>query len=71
MECDVIRGNQIYREVYTGTSPHWLRHSLYSQKLELTSPTSGGSSVDIVRLRTQTTEFYTNRFRQISAKLKT
>jgi hypothetical protein len=30
---------------------------LYSQKLALTSPTSGGSSVDRVRSRTQATEF--------------
>jgi hypothetical protein len=30
---------------------------LYPQKLTLTSPTSGGRSVGIVRSRTQTTEF--------------
>jgi hypothetical protein len=30
---------------------------LYQQKLALTSPTSGGRSVDIVRSRTQSTEF--------------
>jgi hypothetical protein len=30
---------------------------LYPQKLELTSPTSGGRSVGIVRWRTQATEF--------------
>jgi hypothetical protein len=29
----------------------------YPQKLELTSPTSGGRWVGIVRLRTKTTEF--------------
>jgi hypothetical protein len=33
------------------------RGILYPQKLALTSPTSGGRSVDIVRSRTQTTEF--------------
>jgi hypothetical protein len=33
------------------------RGTLYSQKLVLTSPTSGGRSVGIVRLRTQATEF--------------
>jgi hypothetical protein len=31
---------------------------LYPQKLALTSPTSGGRSVGIVRFRTQATEFY-------------
>jgi len=39
---------------------------LYPQKLELTSPTGGGRSVGIVRLRTKATEFsfslYTLRF---------
>jgi hypothetical protein len=30
--------------------------TLYPQKLALTSPTSGGSSVDIVRSRTKATE---------------
>jgi hypothetical protein len=33
------------------------RVTLYPQKLTLTSPTSGGRSVDIVRSRTQVTEF--------------
>jgi hypothetical protein len=36
---------------------HWPRGTFYLQKLELTSPTSGGSSVGIVRSRTQATEF--------------
>jgi hypothetical protein len=31
---------------------------LYPQKLALTSPTSGGRSVGIVRLRTKATEFF-------------
>jgi len=31
---------------------------LYSQKLALTSPTGGGRSVGIVRVRTKATEFY-------------
>jgi hypothetical protein len=35
----------------------WPRGTLYPQKLELTSPTSGGRSVGIVRSRTQATEF--------------
>jgi hypothetical protein len=35
----------------------WPRGSLYLQKLALTSPTSGGRSVGIVRSRTQVMEF--------------
>jgi hypothetical protein len=35
----------------------WPRDILYPQKLARASPTSGGRSVGIVRLRTQTTEF--------------
>jgi hypothetical protein len=35
----------------------WPRGTLYPQKLALTSPTSGGRSVGIVRSRTQATEF--------------
>jgi hypothetical protein len=35
----------------------WPRGTFYPQKLTLTSPTSGGRSVGIVRLRTQATEF--------------
>jgi hypothetical protein len=35
----------------------WPRNPLYPQKLVLTSPTSGGHSVGIVRLRTTATEF--------------
>jgi hypothetical protein len=34
----------------------WPRGTLYPQKLALTSPTSGGRSVAIVRLRTKATE---------------
>jgi hypothetical protein len=37
----------------------WPRNTLYPQKLALTSPTSGGRSVSIVRLRIQATEFLT------------
>jgi hypothetical protein len=36
----------------------WPRGSLYPQNLELTSPTSGGRSVGIVRSRTQAMEFF-------------
>jgi hypothetical protein len=35
----------------------WQRGSLYPQKLALSSPTSDGSSVGIVRSRTRSTEF--------------
>jgi hypothetical protein len=35
----------------------WPRNTLYPQKLALTSPTSGGRSVGLVRLRTKATEF--------------
>jgi hypothetical protein len=40
----------------------WPRGTLYPQKLEITSPTSGGRSVGIVRSRTQTMEFFLFRF---------
>jgi hypothetical protein len=40
-----------------GNSLRWPRNTLYPQTLALTSPTSGGSSVGIVRLRTTATEF--------------
>ena len=36
---------------------------LYPQKLALTSPTGGGRSVGIVRLRTKATEFSLVRFK--------
>jgi hypothetical protein len=35
----------------------WPRGTLYLQKLAITSPTSGGRSVGIVRSQTQTMEF--------------
>jgi hypothetical protein len=35
----------------------WLRGTPYPQKLAITSPTSGGRSVGIVRSRAQTMEF--------------
>jgi hypothetical protein len=44
---------------YGGRDPsRWPRGTHYPQKLALTSPTIGGRSVDIVRSRTQTTEFF-------------
>jgi hypothetical protein len=44
------------REYGHGDPSHWPRDILYPQKLVLTSSTSGGSSVGIVRSRTQATE---------------
>jgi hypothetical protein len=40
-----------------GNSLRWPRNTLYSLTLALTSPTSGGHSIGIVRLRTKGTEF--------------
>jgi hypothetical protein len=44
----------------------WPRGILCPQKLALTSPTSGGRSVGIVRMRTRTTEFVVCLFLIIS-----
>jgi hypothetical protein len=41
-----------------GNSLRWPRNTLYQQKSALTSPTSGGRSVGIVRLRTTATELF-------------
>jgi hypothetical protein len=46
------------REYGRGDPVRWSRDTLYPQKLTLTSPTSGGRSVGVVRLRTKATEFY-------------
>jgi hypothetical protein len=46
------------REYGRGGPLRWPRDTLYPQKLALTSPTCGGRSVRIVRLRTKTTEFF-------------
>jgi hypothetical protein len=40
-----------------GNPLRWPRDNLYPQKLALTSPTSGGRSVGIVRSRTEAKEF--------------
>jgi hypothetical protein len=45
------------REYGRRDTSRWPHGTLYPQKLELTSPTSGGFSVGIVRSRTQATEF--------------
>jgi hypothetical protein len=45
------------RDYDRGDPLHWPRDTLYQQKLVLTTPTSGGRSVDIVRLRAEATEY--------------
>jgi hypothetical protein len=46
------------REYGRRNPPRWPRGTLYPQKSALTSSTSGGRSVDIVRSRTQATEVF-------------
>jgi hypothetical protein len=51
-------GSGLQSREYGRRNPsRWPRGTLNPQKLALTSPTSGGLSVGIVRLRTQATEF--------------
>jgi hypothetical protein len=51
-------GSGLERQEYGRRDPSRRpRGTLYKQKLALTSPTSGGCFVGIVRSRTQTTEF--------------
>jgi hypothetical protein len=45
------------RDYGRGDPLRWPRDTLYPQKLALTSPTSGGRSVGIVRLRTKAMQF--------------
>jgi hypothetical protein len=45
------------REYGRGDPLYWPRDTPYPQKLALTSPTSGGRSIGVVRLRTEATEF--------------
>jgi hypothetical protein len=45
------------REYGRGDPLRWPRDNFYPQKLTLTSPTSGGRSVGIVRLWIEATEF--------------
>jgi hypothetical protein len=45
------------REYCRRDPSRWPRSTLYAQKLAITSSTSGGLSVGIVRSRTQTMEF--------------
>jgi hypothetical protein len=51
----IVSGLDI-REYGCGDSSRWPRGTLYPQKLAVTSPTSGGHSVGIVRSWTQATE---------------
>jgi hypothetical protein len=45
------------RKYGRGDPSRWPRGTHYTQKLAITSPTSGGRSVSVVRSRTQTMEF--------------
>jgi hypothetical protein len=45
----------------------WPRGTLYPQTLALASPTSGGRSVGIVRLRTQATELSLNKLHSLTS----
>jgi hypothetical protein len=51
-----VSGGLKSREYGRKDSSRWRRGTLYPQTLALTSSTSGGHSVDIVRSRTQATE---------------
>jgi hypothetical protein len=65
LERDLLRNNleEIVaapvesREHGRGDPVRWSRDTLYPQKLALTLLSSSGSSVDIVRSQTKTTEF--------------
>jgi hypothetical protein len=51
-------GSSLENKEYSHGDPlRWPHDTLYPQKLALTSPTSGGRLVGIVRLRTTATEF--------------
>jgi hypothetical protein len=53
-----------------GDSLRWPRDTLYPLKLALTSPTNGGRSVGIVRLRTKAMEFVFCIFSRWVSKLR-
>jgi hypothetical protein len=57
LECRSSGSGLENREYGSGNPLHSPRNTLYPHKLALTSPTCGGRSVGIVRLRTKTTEF--------------
>ena len=52
-------GSRSRKQILTAVGTRCADHvtPLYPQKLALTSPTGGGRSVDIVRVRTKATEF--------------
>jgi len=54
-----ISGSRSRKQRLTAVGTHCADHvtPLYPQKLALTSPTGGGRSVGIVRVRTKATEF--------------
>ena len=54
-------GSRSRKQILTAVGTHCADHvtPLYPQKLALTSPTGGGRSVGIVRVRTKATEFLT------------
>jgi hypothetical protein len=54
----ILRPGLENREYGRKDPSRWPRSTLYPQKLALTSPTSGGGSVGIVRSRTQATEVF-------------
>jgi hypothetical protein len=49
-----------------GNSLHWPCNTLYPQRLTPTSPTSGGCSIGIVRLRTVATEYVSTKLKGMS-----
>ena len=53
------RGSRSRKQILTAVGTRCADHvtPLYPQKLALTSPTRGGRSVGIVRVRTKATEF--------------
>jgi hypothetical protein len=55
---------------YRGDRLRWPRDTLYPQKFALTSPTSDGPSVGVVRLRTKSTDFVFRTFTEFYLRMK-